>query len=245
MKPSMRLHGGVGLVLAAMLAACTTPPAPPVAGIASSWVVPGTLDDTRFKRAAEDGQRVWRVDGARSLLTITVRRGGSLARLGHDHILSSRTLQGFFAADAGFADFLIDLDALDIDEPGLRERAGFDTQPSAADIAATRVNLKDKVLETDRFRYARLQLRRLGQDTTPIRFVGELTLHGMRRRIEVPVRLTRDGAEMVANGSFELLQSDYGITPLSLLGGALQVQDRVTIAFQVRAREGMQALPVR
>jgi hypothetical protein len=40
---------------------------------------------------------------------------------------------------------------------------------------------------------------------------------------------------MTARGRFAILQSDYGIVPFSVLGGALRVEDRVEIMFRIVA----------
>jgi hypothetical protein len=38
-----------------------------------------------------------------------------------------------------------------------------------------------------------------------------------------------------SRGSFRILQSDFGIEPFSVAGGAIQVADEVAVAFEVRA----------
>jgi hypothetical protein len=114
------------LLVLLMLAGCATvvtPPPPPAA--------PSDTNAAWYQLAAQAGKKVYRIDAAQSLITITVRRGGALARLGHDHVVASRTLDGFVAPDAGRADFSFRLDQMSVDEPALRSAAGFDTQPPA------------------------------------------------------------------------------------------------------------------
>ena len=41
---------------------------------------------------------------------------------------------------------------------------------------------------------------------------------------------------MSVTGSLTLPQTSFGITPYSILAGALQVQDEVDIRFRIRAR---------
>jgi hypothetical protein len=54
----------------------------------------------------------------------------------------------------------------------------------------------------------------------------------------VPVTMQRedDERQFVARGRFSVNQSEWGITPFSILGGALQVRDRVDIRFTIEAR---------
>src|SRR5258705_364416 len=58
------------------------------------------------------------------------------------------------APGGGGAALSLPLAELSVDEPALRAEAGLDTQPGEADIAATRTNMLDKVLEVQRFPFA-------------------------------------------------------------------------------------------
>jgi len=51
----------------------------------------------------------------------------------------------------------------------------------------------------------------------------------------VPFTLHVDSRCLSATGSLELRQSVLGLTPFSLLLGALQVQDAMTITFEIVA----------
>jgi hypothetical protein len=54
--------------------------------------------------------------------------------------------------------------------------------------------------------------------------------------IEVPVALRMDGGRATVTGHFSVLQSEFGMTPYSALGGALRVQDRIDVDFALHAR---------
>jgi hypothetical protein len=52
------------------------------------------------------------------------------------------------------------------------------------------------------------------------------------------------GTEQIqADGSFSLRQSDYGITPFSILGGGLKVLDQVDVTFKLQADQVDSAVP--
>jgi hypothetical protein len=51
----------------------------------------------------------------------------------------------------------------------------------------------------------------------------------------VPFTLQSDSSRLLAIGSLELRQSDLGLSPYSLMLGALQVQDAMTIKFKIVA----------
>ena len=51
----------------------------------------------------------------------------------------------------------------------------------------------------------------------------------------MPLSVEMQGNALVARGSFRILQSDFGIKPFSVAGGAIQVADEVEVAFEIRA----------
>src|SRR2546427_11839535 len=129
-----------------MLAGCALLPraaAPPAAA------PPTDFPEGYYREALAQGKPVFRVDPAESLVVIEVRRSGSLARLGHDHVVASHEVGGYVAPDEGRADLYVALARLAMDEPALRAGAGFDTQPTESDIQGTRANMLEKVLEAE------------------------------------------------------------------------------------------------
>jgi hypothetical protein len=215
---------------AALLAACAPVPREPAAP-----KVPPDFPAKYYEQLVSKGKPVYRVAPGRSLVTIEVRRAGSLARLGHDHVVASRDVAGYVAPDEGRADFWVPLDRLAVDEPELRARAGFDTQPSDTDIAGTRGNMLEKVLEAEKYPFALIGASGPARAGTAELELA-ITLHGTRRTLLAPVTIERDGDEIRASGRFSFAQSDFGITPYSILGGAVAVQDRVDLRFRISAR---------
>jgi hypothetical protein len=216
------------LVLATLcwLSSCTAPAPRPAPG-------PADLPAAFYEQALKDGKPVYRVDPQQSLVVVEVRRGGTLSRLGHDHVVSARNVEGYVAPQAGRADLRVALDGLAVDEPELRKAAGFDTQPSEADIAGTRANMLDRVLETAKFPYALIRIDR----PAPGEALGiTMTLHGMTRVLQVPASVRIGDAQLDIAGRLELNQTDFGMTPFSILGGAIAVQDRLGLSFRIRAR---------
>ncbi len=224
----MKYRWQLAAALTVLLAACTQPglapsPAPAAPGFPAA----------AYAEAAAQGQRVLRVDAARVVLT--VRRGGALARLGHDHVVASQALQGYVAPEQGRADLYLALDSLTVDDPGLRAEAGLDTQPSADDIAGTRANMLGKVLQVQQFPFALIHVRAATPLTTDAPLALDITLHGVTRSFSVPARIAIERNGLQVSGMLAFDQSSFGITPFSILGGALQVQDRVELRFDVRA----------
>jgi hypothetical protein len=225
----------LGLVagLVALLAACASQRMEaPRTDVQAS----GALPEGDYAALVAQGRPVYRVDPAASLVVLEVRRGGSLARLGHDHVVASHDVTGLLAPDAGRADFLVPLDALVVDEPPLRAEAGFDTQPSAAAVEGTRRNMLDKVLEAGRYPVASITLRGALPGAGAQRFPLAITLHGTTVAVEAMARVEKEPDEVTVTGTAAVDQSRFGITPFAVLGGALTVRDRVDVRFRIRAR---------
>ncbi len=197
---------------------------------------PAEFPAAYYRGLLAQGRPVFRVDPSRSLVVIEVRRGGSLAQFGHDHVVTSHDAEGSIAPEDGRADLWVPLDALVVDEPQLRTEAGFDTQPSPDDIAGTRRNMLERVLETDRYPYALVSLNEIGVNGGAKRLRVTVTLHGTTRSVETEAQLDKTADEVSAAGTIAIDQSQFGITPFSVFGGAIAVQDRVNIRFRIRAR---------
>jgi len=209
----------------ALLAACS--PLTPPPALTAPVPVP-------VQPSLPQGARVLHIAPQESLLTITVRRGGPLARLGHDHVIASRTLQGTVAPALGRTEFQFRLDELSVDEEGLRQVAGLTTTPSADAIAGTRHNMLVRVLDAERYPWVHIAARRTGDSKV---LEADITLHGVTRTVQVPTEIVEaaDGGKLQASGSLLLKQSDFGITPFAILGGAMAVQDQMELAFRITA----------
>ncbi|WP_230491958.1 MULTISPECIES: YceI family protein [unclassified Janthinobacterium] len=221
------------LLACAVLAACT--PLPPAPAPAPAPAIPAAMPTPAWQRP---GVQVLHIAPDESLLTITVRRGGALARLGHDHVVSSHTLQGVVAPALGRAQFRFRLDEMRVDEESLRQAAGLTTTPSADAIAGTRHNMLVRVLEAERYPWVSIEARRTGDKEV---FDADITLHGVTRTVRLPVRVEQaaDGRRLQASGNLLLKQSDFGIVPFAILGGAMAVQDQMELAFRITARQDL------
>jgi len=161
-------------------------------------------------------------------LRVLVFRGGSAARLGHNHVLRAGDLRVSWAAAGPSLKFR--LDALQVDPPALRAALG-PAFSSAVDDAArdgTRANLL-KALDAARHPEVSVTtLQQVGEG--PRRAVeAEISLHGVLRRQWFVVEV--QGAR--ARGEVVIRQSDFGVQPFTVLGGLLAVQDALVVQFSL------------
>jgi hypothetical protein len=225
----MRLSPLLALLLLAACATAPVPTQPPASAPPASmqW----------YQDAAAEGKTVWAIDSKASLIAVTVRRGGPMARLGHDHVVASRSVEGMVAPDAGRAQFRFRLDQLRVDDSDLRQEAGLTTAPSEEAIEGTRTNMLTRVLNAERHPVVEMSVEPApassNGSTTVLRL--RIRLNGTERSVEVPTEIRRSPGGLVATGSLTLLQTDFGITPMSVLGGAITVQDQMELRFRLVA----------
>jgi hypothetical protein len=197
---------------------------------------PAEFPEAYYLQAAKQGKPVYRVDARDSLVVIEVRRGGSLARLGHDHVVASHDATGYVAPGEGRADLYLALAKLVVDEPELRKEAGFDTQPTESDIEGTRSNMLNHVLDAEKFPFALIGVTGADAKEKKPTLAVAITLHGRTRVFRVPADVEADEKAIGVSGTLAFNQSDFGITPYSLLGGAIAVKDGLALRFRIRAK---------
>jgi hypothetical protein len=208
-----------------LLSACSASLAPPPSS--------GPADSTVwYRQAAASGMPVYAVDPRASLVTIVVRRAGLLARLGHDHVVASRNAAGFAAPGANRADLSFRLDQLTVDEPALRREAGLTTNPSQEAIEGTRTNMLTRVLEAQRYPQVDVHVERTGAGKLHV----SIQLHGVTRSVDMPANVVVADGVLTVNGALTLRQTDFGITPMSVGGGLLAVEDAMELRFRIVAR---------
>jgi polyisoprenoid-binding protein YceI len=141
---------------------------------------------------------------------------------------------GYVAPDEKRADLYVPLDRLTVDETALRAAAGFDTQPSKEAIEGTRNNMLGKVLDAEHYPFALVNITLAGAKPDTLNVA--LTLHGVTRNREVPVTFEKTADGMLSvSGKMRFNQSDFGIKPFSVLGGALLVLDQLDLQFTIVA----------
>jgi len=185
-----------------------------------------------YRAAAASGVAVYKVDPDASLIAVTVRRAGLMARLGHDHVVASHTLTGYAAPGLGRADVSFRVDQLTVDEPHLLREAGIDTQRSAEAVEGTRKNMLGPVLDAQRYPVVALHAERSADGGLRV----AVTLHGVTRWLDLPAAVKVDAAQVTASGTAHLKQTDFGMTPFSVGGGLLAVDDGLEVRYHVVAR---------
>ncbi len=192
-------------------------------------------------RIAPDSTR-YTIDSHASLLVVKVYRDGQLASLGHNHVISSRDLQGeiYLAESIRDTAFEIRLPvaSLVIDSPVLRAAAGddFPGELDADAILGTRSNLLSEQ-QLDVASWPEIVLRSRSIDAEPPDFtvMVDMAFKAHISSIAVPVQMEISGDQIIVTGAFTILQSEFGMQPFSVMMGALRVRDEINVEFHIVA----------
>jgi hypothetical protein len=191
--------------------------------------------------------RAYQVVPEGSLLKVMVFRGGALARsVGHNHVIASRSMRGtaWVPDDPAGASFEIHVPVqeLTIDEESLRAEEGPEFSAPVPDSAreGTKKNmLSEAMLDGARYPEVILRAERMeaSGDGGLLAHVS-VSVRDQVRTVAVPLRYEMKAGELLVRGELRLKQTDIGLTPFSLLGGALRVEDEMTVKFSVLGRAG-------
>jgi polyisoprenoid-binding protein YceI len=178
------------------------------------------------------------IDADMSRFTVRAFASGVLSALGHSPTLAVR---GF----TGHAEFAPDSP----DVAALRIRIRADSlnvtdNVSEKDRGEIERTMNQEVLETARypeilFESSKVSANKVGDGQYLVNMVGDLSLHGVTNSEPLSAQVALIGDTLRAHGEFSLLQTSYGIKPVSIAGGSLKVKDELKCSFDILARKQM------
>jgi len=176
------------------------------------------------------------------VLHVLVYRGGTFAKLGHNHVMSSKSLTGRVwmhpqIAQSGF-EMTFPVADLIVDDPDARRAAGSEFPPEIpeADKQGTRKNmLRTEVLDADNYPRVEVKSVKIEGALPDAQVTARITIKQGTRDVVVPVKVTVSGDRLTAAGEFSIQQTDFGMKPFSVAMGALEVKDRLDVRFSVVA----------
>jgi len=170
---------------------------------------------------------VQQIDPQQSVVNIYAYKAGLFKAFADDHQVRGNVEQGTINdANPAEVHLTIKADALKVLDPGLSAKDRSDVQ--------TRM-LGPDVLDVNKFpeiKFDSESVAHTGPETWTVR--GKLTLHGQTRPLETTV--TRSQGHY--KGAFAVKQTDFGITPVTVAGGAVKVKDEIKIDFDIVAKSG-------
>lgn len=185
---------------------------------------------------------IYDIDPEQSELTFLVYRAGPLANLGHNHVISANALSGQVYIQPGFEDSEFELrfpvSSLVVDDPVDRTAAGpeFASTPSATDIEGTRDNMLGAAL-LDAANYPEIVVTGSLEDSTATpQLIVTVRIRDTTAVRTLPVTLTLQDEDLEVSGDFEMTHEELGLTPFSVMMGALRVSEEIRFRFRMIAR---------
>jgi polyisoprenoid-binding protein YceI len=174
-------------------------------------------------------------------MSLRTYASGALAAFGHDPSFTIRDVRG---------ELMLDPDSLESASLRLVARPDsltLSTEVSDADRREIERRTREEVLETGTHSEITYECR-TGSVTAhgpmQLSLRGDLTLHGVTRPQLVAIRLFLTGDTLRAQGEATVRQSEYGIRPVTAVGGMLRMKDEVKLTFDVVARLVTEPEPV-
>lgn len=216
---------------AVVLSGCSPPTTP------DTTALPPAFDPARFR-----GGETYHILPQASQIRIQVYRSGPLARLGHNHIISTREIRGrvYRHEEPRNSGIVLQLPVNDfeVDDPTLRATAGpaFAGVPSAKDVAGTRYNmLGEQVLDAGRYPIISITSVTVSGSGNTLDALMRVTVRGVSTDIKVPIHVQRENRSIIIKGEAGISQTELGIAPFSILMGAIAVQDNIIVQFELVA----------
>jgi hypothetical protein len=192
--------------------------------------------------APPPGILVYHIDAERSQLRLLVYRAGALARLGHDHVILARGLGGWIAHPEEAAEaslyLQVTVDEFVVDDSEARAQAGPEFAEPVDDEAkaGTRHNmLGAALLDADAHPLIEVHGSAFDGVEPDLRATLRVSIAGHDSTLVVPFRLRRSAGELTASADFPLRQTSLGLTPYSVMMGALRVEDEIQVKLSLVA----------
>lgn len=187
---------------------------------------------SRYHIAADDSE-----------LRILVYRAGALAKLGHNHVVSTRDLAGEVvlgqSPDASSFKLQFPVASLQVDDAALRaeEGAEFATAVDADDSEGTRRNmLGSRLLDADVHSHIHIVSSTISGEFPNAVVTAVLTVKGKEHELLVPVSINTFDGGLIAIGRLRINHEDIGLAPFQAGFGALRVADDLLVKFRIVAK---------
>ena len=188
------------------------------------------------------GGRQYIVDTSASEIRLLVYREGPLARLGHNHVMTGSVRGEISVSDnlaaSGFRlEIPVETFAVDLPLPRSEEGAEFAAEVSDGARQGTRKNMLGEDL-LDALQHPVISIESLALNGTRWNpdVIAHIKLRGVTSELKFPATVDEQNGSIVISASFRVLQTELGLQPFSILGGAISVRDAIDVRVHLLAR---------
>jgi polyisoprenoid-binding protein YceI len=162
------------------------------------------------------------IDSGKSVMTVRVYKAGVFSAMGHEHEIAAPITDGVVDSAAHRVELHIKAGSLRVHDPNTSERDRDEIQKTM---------LGSDVLDVEDYTeivFRSTAIEPAGSASWKVR--GDLTLHGQTRPITVEIR--ESSGHYV--GASRLKQTEFGMKPVKVAGGTIQVKDEVRVEFDIQ-----------
>ncbi len=186
---------------------------------------------------AQTNSRSYTISAGESNLWVFVGKAGFFSTFGHDHEIGIKSFGGridlpHLGASGGSLEVEIETKSFVV----------LDKESSENDRAKIFDAMHKEVIESEKFQKITFRsvsvsdLKPAGEGNYSLTLNGDLTLHGVTKRIAVPATASITPEQVRAVGKYTLKQTDYGIKIYSAGGGTVKVKNEVVVNFNIVAK---------
>lgn len=196
------------------------------AGLVADQIVlgSGSVAEVRYK-----------LDASKSSFMVRAFAGGLLWFKGHDHFIAVRDFDG----EIRLTPQAISPASL---EMSIKSKSLVETRDVFTEQQKQIINgeLREIVLESEKypelvFKSTNVTGKLLPDGSFDAKIEGNLTMHGITRRIVIPARVTLAESDLRARGEFTVARSDFKVKATSAFHGTVRVRDRLKFTFDILA----------
>ena len=170
-----------------------------------------------------------------SRLTLKVHATGLLSAFGHSPTIVARDVSG----EIGVPDGPSGSASMELTIMAASLAVSDDVKES--DRREIEHTMRTEVLQVDKhpeitFKSSDVTGAAPGPGSFRVVIEGTLTLRGISHPQQIEAQVNITGDRLSANGQCQVRQSDYGIKPVSVVGGTIKLKDEIDLSFDIVAR---------
>ena len=174
----------------------------------------------------------YRIIPEKSKIEILIGTAGVFGFMGHGHTIVPKAYDGEMELKP--KDNVPATLSIRIDATSLQETADFKQE----DKNTIEKQLHGEVLETAKYPEITFHSTGIQYSMSPghvfdTQISGDLTLHGVSKKITVPARVVDAGDHLRASGKFKINRKDYNIEPKTAAGGTVKVDKVMEVSFEL------------
>lgn len=174
----------------------------------------------------------YRLDASQSKFIAHALRGGLLWFKGHDHLIAARD----FTGEVRFDPENISASSLRL---VVKSASMVETSDAFTDQQKQIINKELSEIVLEPAKYPEIVFNstsvagKLNGNQYELKIAGDLTLHGVTRRIVIPAKATLNGNTLRAVGEFSIDRDDFKVKATSAFHGLVRVRNKVKFEFDI------------